>query len=152
MALADRMLVMRSGIIEQQSSPREIFFRPGNAFVAAFMGNAQFVPASIRGDGDSLVVSIANGIAIPLPRGFDIPARRDSLRLAIKPEAISLSSGGIAAIVESTAFLGGVTECRFDIQGLSLLARMPSVSALSIVVGAAVTIAIDPTLCSLFSQ
>lgn len=152
MALADRIVVMQSGTIEQQSTPKQIFFQPANVFVAAFMGNAQLVPATVLGNGAGQVVTIANGITIPFPSDGNIPARGHSLLLAIKPEAISLSPGGIPAVVESVTFLGGVTECRFNIQGVTLLARIPSVSALSTIVGAAVTIAIDPTLCSLFSQ
>ena len=152
MSLADRIVVMQSGTIQQQSTPREIFFRPANAFVASFMGNAQFVSAKCTDEGSNRVVTIAHGISIPWPSANAISPHQDSLILAIKPEAISLSPDGIKATVVAVTFLGGITECRFDVQGISLIARMPSVSAMSIVTGAAVTIAINPQLCSLFSQ
>jgi iron(III) transport system ATP-binding protein len=50
MAVGDRVAVMRSGRIEQLASPDEVFHRPNSRFVAAFMGEAAFLPVTVDGD------------------------------------------------------------------------------------------------------
>lgn len=51
LAVGDRVAVMRSGRIEQLAPPGEVFHRPKSRFVAAFMGEAAFLPISADGDG-----------------------------------------------------------------------------------------------------
>jgi ABC-type Fe3+/spermidine/putrescine transport system ATPase subunit len=49
MAIADRVVVMNKGVIEDQGPPERVYRRPATRFVAAFLGDTNFVPATVRG-------------------------------------------------------------------------------------------------------
>ena len=94
LTMADRIAVMRDGVIEQVASPHDIFTRPANLFVAGFIGTPQMnlLPATVVGpDGDGMrfrtgqqeitlgvdpaVAAMAQDSAVTLgirPRGFDL--------------------------------------------------------------------------------
>lgn len=65
MTLADRIVVLRDGRIEQMGTPMEVFGRPANIFVASFIGSPpmNLLPAAIRGNA----VEIEGGTTVPLP-------------------------------------------------------------------------------------
>ncbi len=52
LAMADQIVVMRAGRVVQIGSPEELYQRPGSTFIAAFMGNANFVPGEVVADAD----------------------------------------------------------------------------------------------------
>jgi iron(III) transport system ATP-binding protein len=62
MAVSDRVVVMREGVIEQAGSPRALYERPVNAFVAGFMGEARVYSARAGSDG---VVRIGASLVLP---------------------------------------------------------------------------------------
>src|SRR3546814_1419619 len=66
MTLADRIIVMREGRIEQVGTPRELYARPANIFVAQFLGTPRMniLPATMAGDGRAM---LADGRDIALP-------------------------------------------------------------------------------------
>src|SRR5690606_31858259 len=68
MAISDRVVVMRNGVIEQDGSPTDIYARPRTAFVAEFMGKANILKARIlRVEGKQARARIADGdIVLPL--------------------------------------------------------------------------------------
>ena len=92
MTLADRVVVMNHGVIEQVGPPTELYHRPATHFVAGFIGSPamNFLPAQVeRAGGGGLVVHVANGPA------FDVPAERTQryqeaagrkLLLGLRPE------------------------------------------------------------------
>jgi ABC-type Fe3+/spermidine/putrescine transport system ATPase subunit len=97
LALADRIAVMRSGRVEQVGTPREIYARPRSRFVADFIGESNFFPASLVG--------------------------RDGL-LMVRPEAIRITpderAGGlIDGTVIQRSFLGNYTRVAVTCRGCS---------------------------------
>lgn len=70
MTLADRIVLLKDGLIEQQGAPLEMFERPATRFVAGFLGSPKmnFVPAELRADADRVAVVLSDGTALPLPR------------------------------------------------------------------------------------
>ena len=70
MTLADRIVVMRDGYIEQQGTPLEVFEKPVNTFVASFIGSPpmNLLPATINDSADAIVLT--DGTVLTLPTGL----------------------------------------------------------------------------------
>ena len=100
MTMADRIVVLQGGHVEQIGTPLELYDRPANQFVAAFIGSPSmnFFPGYVDGD-----VFITNGASLPFA-GTALQGR--NLVYGIRPEHFALSdTGGIQAevvIVEPT--------------------------------------------------
>jgi multiple sugar transport system ATP-binding protein len=73
MTLADRIVLLRDGIVEQQGSPLDLFERPATRFVAGFLGSPKmnFIPATLTANG----VALKDGTALTLPRTGGAPVR-----------------------------------------------------------------------------
>ena len=69
MTMADKIVVMRDGIVEQTGSPLEIYDHPANQFVAGFIGSPSmnFLPGVLRRSGGVATVEIASGLFLPAP-------------------------------------------------------------------------------------
>ncbi|WP_137134078.1 sn-glycerol-3-phosphate ABC transporter ATP-binding protein UgpC [Rhizobium sp. FKY42] len=106
MTLADRIVVMNGGRIEQFGSPRELYETPANTFVANFIGSPRMAMLGVEREGDRL---IAPGIgAISLTR---LPSAADrEFLMGVRPDGMSISSDmqgeGFAAQVVYTEYLG----------------------------------------------
>lgn len=86
MTLADRIVVMRSGLIEQIGSPAELYERPVNQFVAGFLGSPQmnFLSGQVVANDDGRALELASGERLALPPGAtEIGA---PLTIGVRPE------------------------------------------------------------------
>ncbi len=95
MTLADRVVVMNHGRIEQISTPNELYHKPATRFVASFIGSPamNFVPAARLEDvGGELNVRLTDRLAFPLPPAraarYQALPRTDKLLLGIRPEHV----------------------------------------------------------------
>ncbi|SFS83268.1 sn-glycerol-3-phosphate ABC transporter ATP-binding protein UgpC [Methylobacterium sp. yr668] len=105
MTMADRIVVMHDGVVEQIGPPLELYDRPDNLFVAGFIGSPamNFMPGKVRANG-RLTFTTETGLSIPLA---DAPSGVDGrpLILGVRPEHFDLAPEGIAAevvVVEPT--------------------------------------------------
>src|SRR3569832_1486802 len=111
MTMADQIVVLRDGVVEQTGRPIELYARPRNQFVAGFLGAPQmnFLPATvISGAADGPVLALAGANAnINLPardRGLEQGA---SATVGIRPEHLPFDSAGPhSATVDAVAVLG----------------------------------------------
>jgi iron(III) transport system ATP-binding protein len=85
-ALADRVVVLRAGRVEQHGTPEEIYGRPASRYVARLVGTASFVPAERK--GDALATPLG---AWPAERGANGP-----VVAVFRPESVRFSDGGAA--------------------------------------------------------
>jgi hypothetical protein len=96
LALADRIAVMQTGKLRQLGSPRELFARPANTFVANFIGstpmNLLAGKALSGSDGSAGSVSVAGG-SLPAATG-SVPAAAE-LTVGVRPEYLVLSTGDV---------------------------------------------------------
>ncbi len=107
MALADLIVVMNDGRIEQAAHPRTVFERPATAFVARFMGDHNVVSGRVSGSRDGMVVFdvpggaslAASGQGRAVGEPIDIAIRTDHVRIG-EPPAKGLGFTGIVANVE----------------------------------------------------
>jgi iron(III) transport system ATP-binding protein len=98
LALGDRVVVLRDGRVEQEGTPEEVFHAPRNRFVATFMGDADFVPASVA---EGLVRSELG--ARPLPAGAPV----GPVEMMLRPDDVTFETDpGGTAIVEWQEFQG----------------------------------------------
>jgi iron(III) transport system ATP-binding protein len=120
LVLSDRILVMSQGVIQQAGTPRDIFGRPANRFVADFVGFANFVPGKVVDlSGTEHVVQVgAEGQLIRAAQGPTIAAGKDVL-VSARPSALRLapvhasngdSDGQLHGKVLSAAYLGEYVE------------------------------------------
>jgi len=101
MTLADRIVLLKDGRIEQQGAPLDLFERPATRFVAGFLGSPSmnFVSATLHSVGRDFAVRLVDGALLPLPE-----ARRQALLTragtavvcGIRPEHMSRGSAGDA--------------------------------------------------------
>jgi multiple sugar transport system ATP-binding protein len=111
MTMADRIVVMNQGNIEQQGTPEALYDRPATLFVAGFIGSPSMnmIPGTLR--QGRLVLS--DGTSLPFPTCKAVEGQ--AVTLGIRPEDIRPAAGGIAAEVADVEPTGVDTLilCRF---------------------------------------
>ncbi|MEI7429004.1 MAG: ABC transporter ATP-binding protein [Betaproteobacteria bacterium] len=114
MALSDRILVMRAGVVQQIGTPLEVYGSPANRFVFEFIGLSCFLRAGLSPSGmqiDGINHSWPNGMA----PSAELIASGTAL-LASRPTEIDfVSDGGVRGIVARKAFLGEIIDYRIKI-------------------------------------
>ncbi|EWY39069.1 sugar ABC transporter ATP-binding protein [Skermanella stibiiresistens SB22] len=129
MTLADKIVVLNKGRVEQVGSPLELYRHPRNRFVAGFIGSPQmnFLPVQAT-------AVAANGVTVTLPGGDKllVPVRPDgiatgaSLTLGLRPEDLSETGQGDARIIGQTLVvehLGGETFAYTKTDGGDLMVK-----------------------------
>jgi multiple sugar transport system ATP-binding protein len=102
MTMADKIVVMNAGRVEQIGSPLDCYDNPANLFVAGFIGSPamNFIPGKVK-DG---TVAIGEGVAVPLPGNLKMKAGSEII-LGVRPEHLSVAAEGLPAkvvVVEPT--------------------------------------------------
>ncbi len=135
MTLADRIVLMREGKIEQQGAPLELFERPATKYVAGFLGSPSmnFIPATMREEPGGLAVKLAADLTLPLPLSrFQGAASYagQALILGFRPEHMSrrgVARDGLAnaeVIVELIQPTGSRTFAEFKLGGVKVVAEL----------------------------
>jgi putative spermidine/putrescine transport system ATP-binding protein len=106
MAMADRLVVMQDGQVQQIGQQQDLYERPATPFVARFIGRSNILTGTLH-EGSHLVLD--NGMAVALAGRYRASG---PCTLAIRPERISLVRGGglVAGRVELATYLGSVIE------------------------------------------
>jgi iron(III) transport system ATP-binding protein len=115
MVIADRVVVMNVGRIEQIGTPRDIYECPRSRFVASFIGNANCLPASIVSTTQVRVADVAVHMAVPSSMSVG-----DPVTLCVRPSAlrVSASLNGVGALrgrVVQQAYLGDQQDLRIEL-------------------------------------
>lgn len=108
--MADKIVVMHDGIVEQIGAPLELYDRPANRFVAGFIGSPamNFIEGTLR-SGDIPHVETASGARLALATA---PAAADGMPIVygVRPEHFELGDGGIEAEVAVVEPTGSETQ------------------------------------------
>ena len=140
MTLADRIVLMRSGIVEQQGAPLDLFERPATQFVASFLGSPQmnFIPCRLAREDGELRLRFSDGAALPLdqPRRAALASYEDrELVLGVRPEHMSRHEAGaplraghglVTARIELVQPTGTRTFVQFAFGGVDVTAELPA--------------------------
>ena len=121
MTMADRIVVMKEGYIQQVGTPYELYFNPVNVFVAGFIGEPpmNFVRSTLK-NGKIMVGKNEIDLTKKMKAADIKKYEGKALVFGFRPEAISLGAGDgyvIKAEVELTELLGDNTNVYVDIQG-----------------------------------
>ncbi|HEY4203212.1 MAG TPA: sn-glycerol-3-phosphate ABC transporter ATP-binding protein UgpC [Devosiaceae bacterium] len=151
MTLADRIVVMNLGRIEQVGSPRELYETPANTFVATFIGSPKMTLVNVDRDGDRVSLAQSGSVVVGrLPAGGET-----KLKLGVRPDALTIVRGaadnGFSAKVIYTEYLG---------DNAYVYARLGDGTQISVRTSPsehyapdeAVTVRIDPAAAHFFSQ
>ena len=151
LALSHAIAVMNGGRIEQLGSPREVYERPRNQFVADFVGTTNFVRGTVSGSDGPGVYRIASEIGNLQARGMDSLKDGEEVVLSIRPEDVELSErrhdgqNSYEATVDQKVFLGEFVDFQVRIGSRSVQSRAhPSLRTR---VGEALYVRIDPEKC-----
>jgi sn-glycerol 3-phosphate transport system ATP-binding protein len=141
MSMADQVVLVREGRIEQEGTPEEIYARPASTFAARFVGTpAMNLVALEDGAGGAVVRGSADVV---------MPGRGAGLTLGVRPEHLSLAdSGGVGATIASSEYHGADTIVTVRVGEEPLLVRAPGHVKHS--AGTAVRIAWQPDSLHLF--
>ncbi len=109
LTMADRIAVMRGGVIEQVASPHEIFARPANLFVAGFIGTPQMnlLPATLVNarNGTARFRAIDQEIDVAVPAGVGAIAPDSTVTLGVRPRGMEMVSEPAADSLSATVDL-----------------------------------------------
>ena len=153
MTMADRIVVLNAGRVEQFGTPMELYHHPATKFVAAFIGqpNMNFLPAEVKEVRDEgLVLRLAAGAEMAVPVASEGVRAGERVELGIRPEDVRLGEG-LKLEVSVLERLGGVSITYGALaDGTRFCASLPGDAALSR--GAAVELAVDPADCHVFDS
>ena len=99
MTMADLIVVMRDGIVEQTGSPLELYDSPANVFVAGFIGSPamNFIPGAVADDGSAFVA--ADGQRLPVSQELALRAKGRTVTYGVRPEHLALDDAPGAALI-----------------------------------------------------
>ena len=142
LSLADRVVVMRGGRIEQAAPPTELYDRPASAFVAEFLGAANLLRGRVAAAGAATIVETSGGLRFSVAGA---PARPLGalVTAVLRPERMALAAtgDGVAARVLDASFGGGVWRYRVTLaSGETLLATQGNLGAAPFEVGTTVVV------------
>lgn len=119
LTMSDRIAVMNEGNLLQVDSPEIIYEHPKNQFVANFIGETNFINATVDSiSQDSLFLKVKNTFTVPASRVEDVQ-KGDKVLLAVRPEKLSLSEksqdgASIPGKIAETIYIG--TDLRYEVQ------------------------------------
>ncbi|AZM97441.1 putative 2-aminoethylphosphonate ABC transporter ATP-binding protein [Vreelandella venusta] len=124
LTMADRIVVMNHGVIEQVGTPAEIYHQPASAFVASFIGTMNFLEVTAQANNHAL---LGTTLCPCLPHAY---TQGQAAQLAIRPEAVALSAsaGELSGDVMDIEFLGAFQRVSLRLNNTEqwLLADVPS--------------------------
>lgn len=117
MALSDRIMVMKNGVVQQVGTPLDVYTNPANSFVFGFIGLSNFLDVNLTPEG---LVRVNGGDARVTPA--TPPSARlvsaGRAALASRPSEIDFTAeGGLRGVVRRRAYLGEIVDYRIDVGG-----------------------------------
>jgi iron(III) transport system ATP-binding protein len=154
LSIADRIVVMNQGRIEQVGTPDTVYRQPESLFVAGFVGHMNSLPATVA---DAGTVSAGRArIAADAARRFPSGA---AVQLCIRPEDVepdhpTLAGTRLATTVRGIEYLGSIARVSLEAHGLPLTAEFSDtrLRTLSLAPGDALTVVIPPARALLFPR
>ena len=140
LTMSDRIAVMNDGLVAQVGRPEDLYDRPSSRFVAAFIGESNFLPAVVRSlEADDIVVAECQGSLIRAVCPSR-PAAGDKVVLTTRPERLRFTDGAWSSNAPQNRMSVTVTEavfagerCRYMLQagdGTAVVLKEPSSAAI----------------------
>jgi sn-glycerol 3-phosphate transport system ATP-binding protein len=113
MTMADRVILMRGGRIEQNGAPAALYERPATIFAARFIG------------APPMNVIAGTNVAGQGALAADAPAALDTVAIGVRPEAVQIAREGLPATVFAAEYLGSDTQVEARIGTETIMVRVP---------------------------
>lgn len=132
MTMADRIVIMKDGVVQQVGKPMELYERPVNKFVAGFIGSPQMNFYDVSVDGNTVKFSDGKTMNFPGNIISKLGGRKDGLILGIRGEDIKLEAQNLevyrdtkqSAVIENTEVMGNENNLYFTFGGTATIARV----------------------------
>ena len=155
MTMADRIVVLRAGKIEQVGTPLELYHYPANTFVAGFIGSPKMnlTPVTVKAsDASGVTVTLPGGGTVSVPVEGSRATPGSSGMLGVRPEHFAIAAegpiGGTVAVVEH---LGGETLVYVDV-GDGVLVTVKGGGGVTVPVGQQVRLSVATADANLFDK
>ena len=109
MAVSDRIAVMNGGVIQHVGTPKNIYQRPANTFVATFIGRSNILQGEMDVEGGRAVVSLPTGYKAAFDTVAPENLKKQPVILCARPEELIVETtegDGLKAVIDSYVFLG----------------------------------------------
>ena len=121
MTMADKIVVLQAGRVEQVGSPLELYHRPANVFVAGFIGSPRMnlLPGTVvEARADGVVIALASGTRVTAPAHAAQATPGAAVTLGVRPEGFHIDpTGSIGGTVHLVERLGGLTLLHLTTEG-----------------------------------
>ena len=135
MTMADRIVLLRDGRIEQAGAPLDLFERPATRYVAGFLGSPamNFIDARLAQENGGLVIKLDDGTTLPLPASRLAKlgdGREQAVTLGVRPEHMSRATDSRSGLARFTAAIellqptGSRTYATFKLGGVDVVAEL----------------------------
>ncbi len=155
MTLADRLVVLRAGMVMQVGSPAELFDRPANTFVATFLGTPPMNLIQARVNGARIV---GRGIDLPLPARLShegdvtVGVRPNDFGVIAAPEAQASQTGTLETVVDAIEPLGWDANVHLRLGEQPLIGRFDATVAREIKEGQTLRLTVKDASIHLFDK
>ncbi len=132
MTMADRIVIMKDGVIQQTGAPMELYAHPANKFVAGFIGSPQMNFYRINLNGN--VLQFEDGCKLELPDTIaeKLAAHKNGLIMGIRGEDIKFDAPNLdlyaatkqKAVIDNTEIMGNENNLYFEFGGITSVARV----------------------------
>jgi len=122
LVMSDRVVVMADGVIQQIGRPDELYRRPGNRFVADFVGETNILEGRITGEGSMPTLAIATGVQVRAPSTRNWK-RGERAFLILRPECVRIGARAescanrLEGAIERVIYVGDVSRVLITLPG-----------------------------------
>ena len=151
MTMADRIVVMRDGVIQHLGTPHDIYHQPSNLFVASFLGSPQInlVEGKLE-RAESGMAFVRGDFRTALDRPWLDGQNGRTVMLGLRPEDVRVGNGALDGVVELVSPLGSEQYANVRIAGLDLVVRIDK--DMAIAPGDHLRLGVEPRRLHLFDQ
>lgn len=110
LAISDRIAVMKEGVVQHVGTPKEIYTRPKNTFVATFIGHSNLFKAKIEIKERETFVKFEKGYSVKMENLKENLKDGQRIIVAIRPEEFLISNKGLETKIKTATFLGRYTN------------------------------------------
>lgn len=132
MTMADRIVIMKDGVVQQVGAPMELYEHPANRFVAGFIGSPQMNFYPVKLEGKALVFTEGNKVVLPDEIAKKLSSYQNGLIMGIRGEDIKFDEQNMdlygdnkqKAVIDNTEIMGNENNLYFEFGGITTVARV----------------------------
>jgi iron(III) transport system ATP-binding protein len=113
MAMSDKIVILKDGLVQQIDSPQRIYQRPNNVFISNFIGKANIIGGTIISCENNRAEIDIEGITFSVPEKIEYKAGT-KVEIVIRPESVLVGKKGFTAKVTKSVYMGSTQDYRVE--------------------------------------